>query len=161
VSKLKKCPNFGALRYLYRTVLFHKNVIQYTFFLIWDVLKEKNNLVHLYFFGARGSLSSRFSSDESTPFYDDKANFLLYRYEFTVAMHLVYRALQGDMIPDQVGFCQIYRCRLASPCMDLDPAFSTKFKPGVIGKIFDVNVCFISWINIFCISALVITLRLS
>merc|ERR1719447_1905340 len=24
------------------------------------------------------------------------------RYEFTVAMHLVYRALQGDMIPDQL-----------------------------------------------------------
>ena len=26
----------------------------------------------------------------------------LSRYEFTVAMHLVYRALQGDMIPDQL-----------------------------------------------------------
>ena len=26
----------------------------------------------------------------------------MFRYEFTVAMHLVYRALQGDMIPDQV-----------------------------------------------------------
>ena len=24
------------------------------------------------------------------------------RYEFTVAMHLVYRSLQGDMIPDQL-----------------------------------------------------------
>ena len=28
---------------------------------------------------------------------------MLDRYEFTVAMHLVYRALQGDMIPDQVN----------------------------------------------------------
>ena len=30
-----------------------------------------------------------------------------FRYEFTVAMHLVYRALQGDMIPDQVSFVLI------------------------------------------------------
>ena len=27
----------------------------------------------------------------------------MFRYEFTVAMHLVYRALQEDMIPDQVA----------------------------------------------------------
>ena len=27
---------------------------------------------------------------------------LWFRYEFTVSMHLVYRALQGDEIPDQV-----------------------------------------------------------
>ena len=29
-------------------------------------------------------------------------NIYYFRYEFTVAMHLVYRALQDDMIPDQV-----------------------------------------------------------
>ena len=33
---------------------------------------------------------------------DQDKDGLLDRYEFTVAMHLVYRALQGDMIPDQV-----------------------------------------------------------
>ena len=34
---------------------------------------------------------------------DQDRDGLLDRYEFTVAMHLVYRALQGDMIPDQVN----------------------------------------------------------
>ena len=34
---------------------------------------------------------------------DQDKDGLLDRYEFTVAMHLVYRALQGDMIPDQVN----------------------------------------------------------
>ena len=33
---------------------------------------------------------------------DQDKDGLLDRYEFTVAMHLVYRALQGDMIPDQL-----------------------------------------------------------
>ena len=33
---------------------------------------------------------------------DQDKDGLLDRYEFTVAMHLVYRALQGDEIPDQV-----------------------------------------------------------
>ena len=35
---------------------------------------------------------------------DQDKDGLLDRYEFTVAMHLVYRALQGDMIPDQTSF---------------------------------------------------------
>ena len=34
--------------------------------------------------------------------------FYLTRYEFTVAMHLVYRALQDDTIPDQVLYSLIY-----------------------------------------------------
>ena len=33
---------------------------------------------------------------------DQDKDGLLDRYEFTVAMHLVYRSLQGDMIPDQL-----------------------------------------------------------
>ena len=33
---------------------------------------------------------------------DQDKDGMLDRYEFTVSMHLVYRALQGDMIPDQL-----------------------------------------------------------
>ena len=34
---------------------------------------------------------------------DQDKDGMLDRYEFTVAMHLVYRFLQGDLIPDQVS----------------------------------------------------------
>ena len=34
---------------------------------------------------------------------DQDKDGMLDRYEFTVAMHLVYRSLQGDLIPDQVS----------------------------------------------------------
>ncbi len=52
------------------------------------------------------------------------------RYEFTVAMHLVYRALQGDMIPDQVGGPSVSDLHSSSE----EDGFSLTFKFGFGSK---------------------------
>ena len=103
---------------------------------------------------------------------DQDKDGLLDRYEFTVAMHLVYRALQGDEIPDQVMTISLSLSlitNLISRCCSFPPSSpkrrcplhsrlrwpcrtsTTELFPGWVRELFKFKIfIFISFFSLFC-----------
>ena len=69
---------------------------------------------------------------------DQDKDGLLDRYEFTVAMHLVYRSLQGDMIPDQLPV-ELSKEKVPQPLSG--PVVLPDLHNGVVGRVSELLCC--------------------
>ena len=74
---------------------------------------------------------------------DQDKDGLLDRYEFTVAMHLVYRSLQGDMIPDQLPV-ELSKEKVPQPLSG--PVVLPDLHNGVVGRVSQIH-CVVSRID--------------